>query len=393
MLQEAPPSIEEIDVDAVPVDLEDPDIKDSRAPGKPLSELQRLCGEYLQDAGNNPTFIDKIARALFNDTKARGICRRRAMKNGVNFDDTDEVVQRVMEIFIMKMIYKLRDVDAVYPIIFAIAENVSKEVGREVLVAGPDHNSIEEMMENGHELQQVSLMETVEEDGDVETSKRLTIARMVEALGKRANGESVKMNTRFAGTLDALPMVNLVPATAAGQEEALAAEAQTATPAATQAPQGRRKGGSRAELSAEQAELVRIGEELELRNQDYAVLLGIGLPRLSSYIYGRTASVPEEVMERARQLLKEHRKSQGVRAAKFKKPMSEIVADWEKRLGTESNEELAAYLGVTTMTIHRWKANENTPDMTALVRYDAVVERWVKTIQQQAEKIKGGKAA
>src|SRR5690349_6955028 len=55
-------------------------------------------------------------------------------------------------------------------------------------------------------------------------------------------------------------------------------------------------------LSADQAELEQICDALKVRRADFAVLLGIGLPRLSSYLYGRTASVPNAVMQRAREL-------------------------------------------------------------------------------------------
>jgi hypothetical protein len=53
--------------------------------------------------------------------------------------------------------------------------------------------------------------------------------------------------------------------------------------------------------------------------------------------------------------------------------MSEILAGWEQRLGTTENTGIANLIGVTTMTIHRWKKNENKPDATALTRYDHIV--------------------
>jgi hypothetical protein len=344
------------------------------APGE-LTDLQRLCGEYIKEPATRPLIVDAIARALFNDVKARGICRRRAMKNGVSFNDVDEVVQRVAETFTMRMLPKLREAEGVYFVVYAIADLVSKEVSRDVLVASSDHDSLEELVENGYELPQAALGEDGEFDHDVEITARLTIAKMSNALVRRENGDVVAMNRRFAETLDALPMVSLVaPAEI---------EAQPDLPTKSQPKAAR--------LSADQAELVQICSDLELRNQDYAVLLGIGLPRLSSYIYGRTASVPAEVMARARQLLAEHQESQSVRSSKFRKPMSEIVSDWETRLQTQCNEELAGYLGVTGMTIHRWRSNETKPDMTALVRYDTVVDRWVKTMSVKPSKPKAKK--
>lgn len=138
----------------------------------------------------------------------------------------------------------------------------------------------------------------------------------------------------------------------------------------------RRQSGTR--LTREQQELVDIKNTLGLRYQDFAVMLDIGLPRLSSYTYGKTASVPPEIMETARKLLNEnHNMSMQIRE-KFSRPMSEILDEWAKKLGTRSDAQLASLLGVVSMTIARWKKDETRPDLSALNRYDRIVELIVK---------------
>lgn len=134
------------------------------------------------------------------------------------------------------------------------------------------------------------------------------------------------------------------------------------------------KSKSKVQLSKEQQELVDIKNTLGLRHQDYAIMLDIGLPRLSSYTYGRTASVPAEVMKTARQLLAENSKMTMQLREKFSRPMSEILDEWAEKLGTRSDAQLAALLGVVSMTINRWKKNETRPDLSALSRYDRIVE-------------------
>lgn len=130
---------------------------------------------------------------------------------------------------------------------------------------------------------------------------------------------------------------------------------------------------SKAQLSKEQQELVDIKNTLGLRHQDFAIMLDIGLPRLSSYTYGRTASVPAEVMEMARRLLAENSNVSRQIREKFSRPMSEILSEWAEKLGTRSEAQLAALLGVVGMTINRWKKNETRPDLSALNRYDCIV--------------------
>ena len=136
------------------------------------------------------------------------------------------------------------------------------------------------------------------------------------------------------------------------------------------------------QLSPDQPELVDIKNSLGLRHQDYAILLGIGLPRLSSYTYGRTASVPADVMKTARQLLAENAEATRLLKEKFNRPMSEILQEWENSLGTSSDAELAGLIGVVTMTINRWRKNETKPDLSALNRYDRIVNLVANNIKQ-----------
>lgn len=172
--------------------------------------------------------------------------------------------------------------------------------------------------------------------------------------------------------LDTSPMCSIVAPSA----ESINAKVSTSdTDSQAKRSGGRGKKGVKAkrELHPLQQELVDICTELKLRNQDFAVLLGIGLPRLSSYIYGRTTSVPDDIMEEARRLRAEQGSSVSQRNKLFDRRMSEIVADWERRLQTVSDEETSQMLGVSTMTIHRWHKDETRPDNTALVRYENVV--------------------
>jgi len=135
------------------------------------------------------------------------------------------------------------------------------------------------------------------------------------------------------------------------------------------------------QLSKEQKELVDIKNRLGLRYQDFAIMLDIGLPRLSSYIYGRTASVPQDVMKTARQLLVKNGRMSKKIHENFSRPMSDILNEWAQKLGTRSDTHLASLLGVVNMTINRWKKNETRPDLSALKRYDRIVELIVNNMK------------
>lgn len=348
------------------VTLEDPPIDESTK----ASPLEEMIEKYLQHPTDDKGFIDKLALVLFHDPRARGICRKRAFENGVDLKRVEEVIQRVMIVFFAKMLQKIRASRAVYYVIWAIADNVSREVLRDENTLTYHHDSVEAMHDRGEELTQVGLVETEEFDLDLFIDQNNERARFMIDLNKVATGE-MSMGDTGVFNIDAVPFMAFVPPSTEPEQEIpdrryLKNTYKSTTP-------GRRKGQTRTILSEDQQELVSIGEEMGVRNQDYAVLLGIGLPRLSSYIYGRTASVSKEVMAKARQLLEEHKTTNGVRSNKFDKPMSEILTDWEQRLSTTENIGIANLIGVTTMTIHRWRKNENKPDATALTRYDHIV--------------------
>jgi hypothetical protein len=347
--------------------LEDPPIDESTK----ASPLEEMIEKYLQHPTDDKAFIDKLALALFHDPRARGICRKRAFENGVDLKRVEEVIQRVMIVFFAKMLQKIRASRAVYYVIWAIADNVSREVLRDENTLTYHHDSVEAMHDRGEELTQVGLVETDEFDLDLFIDQNNERARFMIDLNKVATGE-MSMGDTGVFNIDAVPFMAFVPPSTEPEQE-IPDRRYLKDASKSGTTQGRRKGQTRTILSTDQQELVSIGEEMGVRNQDYAVLLGIGLPRLSSYIYGRTASVSKEVMAKARQLLEEHKTTNGVRSNKFDKPMSEILTDWEQRLGTTENIGIASLIGVTTMTIHRWRKNENKPDATALTRYDHIV--------------------
>ncbi len=186
-----------------------------------------------------------------------------------------------------------------------------------------------------------------------------------------------RLKKKGASNLDTLPNVVMVEPSNA---ELVSVKKHAKT---TRNTKNRRKNPKTPiELSPDQQELVNIKNTLGLRHQDYAILLGIGLPRLSSYTYGRTASVPADVMKTARQLLAENSEATRLLKEKFNRPMSEILQEWENNLGTTSDAEIAGLIGVVTMTINRWRKNETKPDLSALNRYDRIVNLVVNNIRQ-----------
>jgi hypothetical protein len=148
---------------------------------------------------------------------------------------------------------------------------------------------------------------------------------MALAFRRHLNGEEKLSNL---GVFDLDPLI----APVAPAPESAAADKNLEALPAPAAPKPRVRRANRNEtLSADQLELVQICADLQMRNQDFAAALGIGLPRLSSYIYGRTASVPADIMTAARKLRDEEPEAMA-RREMFNRPMSDILGRWANDL-------------------------------------------------------------
>lgn len=357
------------------------DVRDSLPPPHgEKSSFESLCEKYISNDDRSPSFVNRIAYAMNQDERVRKICRVKARKYGCDLNDLDEILQRVMEVFVLSMLPKTFDTDAVYAVVYAVANNVTREVFRDRQKMVANHSSIEDMQERGEEIGQLTLVDPVEIDHDREIDTQTAKELMAEALQRVISGEQTVADSGVF-QMEQDPLVRLVLKNIETTDDD---DTPPSTQRTLQAPDGEKKQKSRTELSADQQELVDIGTKLGLRNQDYAFALGIGLPRLSSYIYGRTASVPDDVMKKARALFADE-PLRVERLKRFNRPMSQILKDWEQRLNPKNDEDLATMLGVTKMTIYRWRNDETKPDPTALARYEQWIDEYEKRFSHMLE--------
>ncbi|WP_052743294.1 transcriptional regulator [Pseudomonas veronii] len=357
------------------------DVRDSLPPPHgEKSSFESLCEKYISNDDRSPSLVNRIAYAMNQDERVRKICRVKARKYGCDLNDLDEILQRVMEVFVLSMLPKTFDTDAVYAVVYAVANNVTREVFRDRQKMVANHSSIEDMQERGEEIGQLTLVDPVEIDHDREIDTQTAKELMAEALQRVISGEQTVADSGVF-QMEQDPLVRLVLKNIETTDDD---DTPPSTQRTLQAPDGEKKQKSRTELSADQQELVDIGTKLGLRNQDYAFALGIGLPRLSSYIYGRTASVPDDVMKKARALFADE-PLRVERLKRFNRPMSQILKDWEQRLNPKNDEDLATMLGVTKMTIYRWRNDETKPDPTALARYEQWIDEYEKRFSHMLE--------
>lgn len=122
------------------------------------------------------------------------------------------------------------------------------------------------------------------------------------------------------------------------------------------APRVRRK----VELRPDQQELLSLQKELGLTHDDLARIAGIPRSRMMTYVYGRTRSIPEEVLAAIRQVRETGKDSdqpfltEAMRELEGSLP--DFIARWQDKLGIERDDHqgIAQAMGISKSTLLRW---------------------------------------
>lgn len=132
-------------------------------------------------------------------------------------------------------------------------------------------------------------------------------------------------------------------------------------------------------------EIKKVRRKLCLTQREFAELLHIDYERLRSYEYGR-AQTPSHILDAARNLIVTYYGSDEAPDVSWtkKERMSDIVQRWIKQLEMAEMpfSKVAEALGVSRMTISRWRNNQTRPDTRILLdmqRYVDALERKVVT--------------
>ena len=168
------------------------------------------------------------------------------------------------------------------------------------------------------------------------------------------------------------------------REAAMAAQERASLPTIEKKPRAQRV------LPPESQELVSVRTGLDMTQAEFADALGIGMPRLASYEYGK-ATIPDWVMKSARDLADNSGNALESGRKKYEGiSMPKILEGWAKELGVpyDNSQELATLLGASKATVTRWKNDLIRPRLSALLRYEHMVREAKKKLARQSEFVK-----
>ena len=118
-------------------------------------------------------------------------------------------------------------------------------------------------------------------------------------------------------------------------------------------------------------------KELHMTRKQFAEEIGVGLPRLNSYLSG-AAQPPQDVCNRIDLAWQRLHKSPD--RFRYKSGMRSVLDGWATSVGLSVNDtkKLAEICNVSTSTISRWRLNGVKPAKEVLVNLDSVFEKLKK---------------
>ncbi len=130
-------------------------------------------------------------------------------------------------------------------------------------------------------------------------------------------------------------------------------------------PPARKKTAHARLLRDDQKELMTLQKTLGLTHDDLARIAGIPRSRMMTYVYGRTRSIPQSVLDSIRKLRDEKQAGEHPFLLEAVEEMGgslpDFIAKWQERLGFDKNDHqsIAKAMGISKSTLLRWMDGES----------------------------------
>jgi len=324
----------------------------------------------LQAPGEKST--SDILKAFYEDDRVKRIFASLSY-SFKQFEHVEEARQRVamlfFETYVPQILTNGTTPQGVYKLVFALSHNVFRSIRKEI---NADQNRLEQYDEVGDQSEaptSSSMDAAMADDFLPALHRKIDMERAQNEIARRISlAAQVPLEDR--GTNE-----RFIAGITLGDEVKVTKFA-------------RRRKPPRSTEGAE--ELKAIKEMLGCTNSEYAEQLSIGLPTLSSYIYGRVQTVPEDVIQRARQLINDLNPTTLVRRKWLSTAsMVDVYRDWAKSLHihlldpSEQDSRLSKLLGTNITTVWRWRQPQTTtsrakPKLSDLIAYDALIDAQTK---------------
>ncbi len=304
-----------------------------------------------------------LAAAFFFDQRVKRITRSVLMSSGLPFCMEGDISQETYSI-VSKYVDdgKVSNPEGIYSLVYSVAFNVARTIRHHESKNGAN---ILASFEDGDEDGDRRLNNIIDEKASFDPGDAVDITRARNMIAQMMNSKkSDHMQTHPLISSEA-PIIHVV-----------------------KPPTARARGSELRDLGPAQKELFKIVSDLGYKHEEFAADIGIGMSRLASYLYGRTTTVPDDIMERARELKNQASPIVDRWKRQFGKPLPAIIEGWERALGLEvgssaNDEALAAILEINPVTIYRWRKEATTPRIHSIAKMDGRIQSEVERLSRR----------
>lgn len=308
---------------------------------------------------------DKLARVMLPSIER--ICASLGRSFGLDHGQQGDLAQEVWLIWQNKIAKKYDPTFPVEPIIIECARRIAFSVRHNPMDQQPDL----EPGENEADYFDRVASQTHEEDhSEIDKARALDKIRALLAANK---AEDTKLTNSIA-PMPNVPLDNSPSTNTHSFEDLISAEWKTPK---LKSPEIKPVTKKKTRLTPEQAELVKIRKDLGWSQIRFAEELGIGYPRLVSYEYGKTFSLPDGLLGKARELHENESAAVQARRSKYADVNMDTLLDrWGTILGIKSNPDrvIANILGKSLTSVLRWRAGTSTPPLEEKERMDRLFQ-------------------
>jgi hypothetical protein len=291
---------------------------------------------------------ERFARTFFYDHRVKKIVGSVLLASGLPFDSRDDLLQ---ETFLVIQGYakagRVTNPDGIYSLVYATAFNSARTIRHQDAKNGANIALPPGDVDGDRQTHDIVDERSSADRGDAVDiiRARNMIARIVE--------------DKLRGPMQTHPLIS-------NAEPLVHVTKPTSEPTARK-------------LSPEQEEIASIISSLGYKHEEFAADIGIGMSRLASYLYGRTATVPAEIMAKARELMKQAAPVVERWKKAYNKPMPVIIKKWESSLGMDADAKgnddiLAGILGVNPVTVYRWRKEDTEPSLHSRAKMDGRIK-------------------
>lgn len=293
---------------------------------------------------------DAFARSFFCDHRVKVIAGSILLKSGLPFDYRDDLLQETFSIIHdYAKAGRVTNPDGIYSLVYATAFNNARTIRHQDAKNGANIPLPTGDGDGDHQTHEIA------DESSVDCGEAVDIVRarnMIACIVKDKLRDPMQTHPLIA---DAEPQIYVVKPVPSKESHAVR------------------------QLSPEQQELADIINSLGYKHDEFASDIGIGMSRLASYLYGRTATVPDDIMAKARELKKQAAPVVERWKKAYDKPMVQIIGGWEVSLGMEAGAKgnddiLAGILEVNPVTVYRWRKGDTEPSLHSRAKMDGRIK-------------------